>query len=45
VKFGAIRFLFSPGRAETVLKFLRISGAEWKTLSHTPLKSAKVKLS
>src|SRR5208337_3648025 len=44
VKYGHIRFLSCPGRAETVYKFRAISGSAWKMHSLTPPKSAKVKL-
>src|ERR1700681_3399144 len=44
-KYGAIRFLSCPGRAETVSKFRAVSGNAWRTPSPSPPKSAKVKLS
>src|ERR1700730_11900573 len=43
-KYGAIRFLSCPGRAETVSKFRAVSGNAWRTPSPSPPKSAKVKL-
>src|ERR1700675_586126 len=43
-KYGAIRFLSCPGRAEIVLKFRVVSGTACKMRSPTPPKSAKVKL-
>src|ERR1700758_3278197 len=43
-KYGAIRFLSCPGRAETVSKFPAVSGNAWRTPSPSPPKSAKVKL-
>ena len=44
-KSGDIKFLSCPGRAAIAWKFLATSGTEWKTLSPTPPKWDKVKLS
>src|SRR5262245_40180805 len=43
-KYGRIRFLSCRGRAETASKFRSISGIACRTRSHTPPRSAKVKL-
>jgi len=44
-KYGHIKFLSCPGRAETVSKFHAISGTAWKMPSPKRHESAKVELS